>query len=115
MTLHTLTTPAISKKSDNKLFVAPLLNRIKKESRQEFVEMQEAFKLMGWGEIPDDLKIEIYDDVRYMVQELKGFYSSCDQFVQQRRNTVHFWISSFQDGICSLEAAIKALKVKSLA
>ncbi|OAN62564.1 hypothetical protein A8B79_03180 [Balneola sp. EhC07] len=115
MTLHTLTTPAISKKSETKLFVAPLLNRIKKESKQEFVEMQQTFELMGWGELPDELKIEIYDDVRFMVQELKGYYSSCDQFVQQRRNTVHFWVSSFQDGICSLEAAIKALKVKSLA
>ena len=69
MTLHTLTTPAISKKSETKLFVAPLLLRIKKESKQEFVEMQEAFELMGWGELPDELKIEIYDDVRFMVQE----------------------------------------------
>ena len=50
-----------------------------------------------------------------MVQELKGYYSSCDEFVQRRRNSVHFWVSSYQDGICTLEAAIKTLKVKSLA
>ncbi len=76
--------------------------------------MQETFALMGWEELPDDLKFEIYNDVKFMVQELKGMYSSCDPFVVNRRNTVHFWISSFKDGICSLETAIKALKVKPL-
>ena len=96
------------------LFVAPLLNRIKKEGAQEYVEMQQTFDLMGWGELPDELKIEIYDDVRYMVQELKGLYSSCDPNVERRRNTVHFWISSFQDKICTLQAAIKGVKVKAL-
>ncbi len=114
MTLHTLTNPAISKKAAPKLFVAPLLNRIKKESKQEFEEMQQSFELMGWGNLPDELKIEIYDDVRFMVHELKGYFSSCDEFVERRRNSVHFWVSSFQDGICTLQAAIKALKVKSL-
>lgn len=96
------------------LFVAPLLKRIKKESANEYVEMQQTFDLLGWGKLPDDLKIEIYDDVKFMVQELKGMYSSCDPHVERRRNTVHFWISSFQDGICTLEAAIKAVKVKAL-
>lgn len=96
------------------LFVTPLLKRIKKESAEEYVEMQQTFNLMGWGELPDDLKIEIYDDVRYMVQELKGMYSSCDPNVERRRNTVHFWVSSFQDEICSLDAAIKGVKIKAL-
>ncbi len=114
MTLHTLTTSAISRKANPTLFVAPLLKRIKKESKQEFDEMQQAFELMGWGILPDELKIEIFEDVRFMVQELKGYYSSCDPHVKRRRETVHFWVSSFQDGVCTLEAAIKALKVKSL-
>lgn len=114
MTLHTLTTPAISRKTNPTLFVAPLLKRIKKESKQEFDEMQQAFELMGWGTLPDELKIEIFEDVRFMVQELKGYYSSCDPYVQRRRETVHFWVSSFQDGVCTLEAAIKALKIKPL-
>lgn len=96
------------------LFVAPLLKRIKEESSQEYVEMLEAFTLMGWGNLPDELKIEIYNDVKFMVQELKGMYSSCDPFVENRRNSVHFWVNSFKDGICSLEAAVKALKVKAL-
>lgn len=96
------------------LFVAPLLKRIRKESADEYNEMQQAFDLMGWGELPDELKIEIYNDVRFMVEELKGRFSSCDEYVQRRRDTVHFWVSSFQDKICTLGAAINALKVKTL-
>jgi len=110
MTLNTLTTQPISKENNTKLFVAPLLQRIQKESKQEFTEMQEAFDLLGWGSLPDELKIEIYNDVRFMVMELKGRFSSCDEFVQKRRNSVHFWVSSFQDGICTLAAAITNLK-----
>ncbi|MBO6524570.1 MAG: hypothetical protein JJ971_12135 [Balneolaceae bacterium] len=111
---NALTQHNLSQAPSLNLFVAPLLKRIKKESAEEYVEMQQTFGLMGWGELPDDLKIEIYDDVRYMVQELKGLYSSCDPNVERRRNTVHFWVSSFQDGICSLDAAIKGVKVKAL-
>jgi hypothetical protein len=96
------------------LFVAPLLQRIRKESASEYKQMQEAFQLLGWGNLPDDLKIEILEDVRFMVQELLGLYSTCDPFVQRRRESVHFWVESFRDGICSKEAAIRALKVKSL-
>ncbi len=113
MTLNTLI-PAPIRKTQSNLFVAPLLDRIKEESKLEFGEMEETFRLMGWGDLPDELKIEIYDDVKFMVQELKGHFSSCDPYVQRRRQTVHFWVSSFQDGICTLEAATKALKVKSL-
>lgn len=113
MTLNTLT-PSPNRKFDNNLFVAPLLNRIKKESKLEFGEMEDTFRLMGWEDLPAELKIEIYDDVKFMVQELKGHYSSCDPYVQRRRQTVHFWVSSFQDGICTLNAAVKALKVKAL-
>lgn len=112
MTSNALKTQATSPVTT--LFVAPLLKRIKKESSAEYVEMQETFTLMGWGELPDELKIEIYDDVKFIVQELKGYYSSCDPYVKNRRDSVHFWVSSFQDGICTLHAAIKALKIKAL-
>jgi len=103
-----------SKNKKTNLFVTPLLSRIKKESAEEYSEMQEAFELMGWSKLPDDLKIEIYDDVRFMVQELKGLFSSCDPYVQRRRNSVHFWVQSFLDNICTKQAAIKALKIKAL-
>ncbi len=104
-------TPEIKKVN---LFVAPLLNRIKKESAKEFEEMQQAFELMGWAKLPDELKIEIYDDVRFMVQELNGLFCSNDEFVQRRRETVHFWVQCYLDRICTLNAAVKALKVKAL-
>lgn len=96
------------------LFAVPVLKRIQQESIEEYNEMQQAFNLMGWGGLPDALKIEIHEDVKFMVEELKGRFSSCDPFVKNRRNSIHYWVSCYQDGICSLEAAIKALKVKAL-
>lgn len=96
------------------LFVAPLLKRIKKESADEYQGIQQTFSLMGWEKLPDELKIEIYNDVKFMVQELKGMYSSCDPYVERRRNTVHFWVSAFQDGICTIDTAIKGVKIKAL-
>ncbi|MGN8224078.1 hypothetical protein ABFW99_000300 [Gracilimonas sp. BCB1] len=96
------------------LFALPILKRIERESQNEYAEMQVAFELMGWGNLPDELKIEINDDVKFMVEELKGRFSSCDPFVKRRRETIHYWVSCYQDGICSLDAAIKALKVKAL-
>ncbi|MDR9417430.1 hypothetical protein [Gracilimonas sp.] len=96
------------------LFAVPVLKRIQKESIEEYNEMQEAFNLMGWGNLPDELKIEIHQDVKFMVEELKGRFSSCDPFVKRRRDSIHYWVSCFQDGICSLDTAIDALKVKSL-
>ncbi|MDZ7806547.1 MAG: hypothetical protein U5K71_05485 [Gracilimonas sp.] len=100
--------------SKTRLFALPILKRIERESREDYTEMQEAFELMGWEDLPDSLKVEIRDDIKFMVEELKGRFSSCDPYVKRRRQTVTYWVSCYQDGICSLEAAIKALKVKSL-
>jgi hypothetical protein len=113
MTPQVKTTTRKSPKTVN-LFVAPLLQRIKKESAEEYAEMQDAFDLLGWAKLPDEIKIEIYEDVRFMVKELKGLFSSCDPYIQRRRDTVHFWVQSFLDKIATKEAAIKALKVKML-
>lgn len=98
----------------NELFAGSLLDRIGQESKAEYSEMQQAFELMGWGDLPDTLKMEIYDDVKCMVDELKGYYSSSSEFVKRRRDTVHFWVSSFQDGICSLKTAVNAVKIQAL-
>ncbi|MAO64191.1 MAG: hypothetical protein CL666_04260 [Balneola sp.] len=105
-------TPKQKKKST--LFAVPVLKRIQQESIEEYNEMQQAFNLMGWGNLPDELKVEIHEDVKFMVEELKGRFSSCDPFVKRRRETIHYWVSCFQDSICNLETAIKALKVKAL-
>ena len=115
MTPNAITKSHVAPQIETTLFVTPLLNRIKKESRQEFDEMEQTFELMGWAKLPEELKIEIYNDVKFMVQELKGYFSSCDPYVLRRRETVHYWVSCYQDGICSLNTAIKALKIKQLA
>ncbi len=115
MTPNATTKSHVAPQIETTLFVTPLLNRIKKESRKEFDEMQQTFELMGWAKLPEELKIEIYNDVKFMVQELKGYFSSCDPYVLRRRETVHYWVSCYQDGVCSLNTAVKALKIKQLA
>lgn len=94
--------------------VEPVLRKAFIEAQQEHRELQKMFSLMGWDDLPDLLKIEIKDDVAAMVDELKGQYSSCDPYVQKRRESVTYWVSCYKDGICSLQTAIDALKVKSL-
>lgn len=108
--LSTYTQP----QSEPVLFALPILKRIERESQQEYDEMQEAFELMGWSDLPDTLKVEIHADVKFMVEELKGRFSSVDPFVKSRRQTVTYWVNCYQDGICSLDAAVASLKVKSL-
>jgi hypothetical protein len=101
-------------KSTRPFDVKPLLSRVLKEAEQEHQKLQDVFAVMGWGKLPDALKIEIEDDVNAMVQELEGQYSSCDPYVQKRRERVTYWVSCFQDGICSLDTAVHALKIRSL-
>ena len=101
-------------KKTKKPFIRPLLTRISNESKWEYQELQQVFKLLGWHKVPDILKVEIYDDVRVMVEELRGNYSSCDPYVHNRRNRVHYWVQSFLDGTSSLKTAIQALKIQSL-
>jgi len=114
MTSNALKNLSENNKITHPNFAVPLLKRINKEGRQEFEEMQQAFELMGWGDLPDRLKMEIYEDVKFMVMELKGLFSSCDPYVKRRRESVHYWVSSFQDGICELDTALEALKVRPL-
>ncbi len=92
----------------------PVLRKVLKEAEREHRQLQEMFELMGWGDLPDALKIEIKDDVSAMVDELEGQYSSCDPHVARRRKRVVHWVNSFLDGICSLRTAVEALRVKPL-
>ena len=114
-TLNPLRIPSnrVIKKTKNP-FIRPLLARISSESEREYQELQQVFSLLGWLEVPDVLKVEIYDDVRAMVEELQGSYSSCDPYVRNRRNRVHYWVQSFLDWNTSLNTAIEALKIQSL-
>lgn len=92
----------------------PVLRKVLIEAEQEHRELQHMFELMGWNHLPDSLKIEIKDDVSAMAAELQGQYSSCDPNVARRRRRVMHWVNSYEDGICSLETAIDALRVRNL-
>lgn len=92
----------------------PVLRKVLKEAEKEHRELQDMFKLMGWGSLPDALKMEIKEDVASMAGELKGQYSSCDPHVARRRTSVVHWVESYRDGICSLQTAIDALHIKKL-
>lgn len=94
--------------------VEPVLRKAFLQAEKEHKELQKIFSLMGWGDLPDALKVEIKDDVASMVDELKGQYSSCDPYVKKRRQSVTYWVNCYKDGICSLNTAINALKVRKL-
>ena len=101
-------------KSTQPFDVGPLLAKVFQEAEQEHQKLQDVFSMLGWGRLPDALKVEIKDDVAAMVRELQGQYSSCDPFVQKRRERVTYWVDAYRDDICSLETAIDALRVTKL-
>lgn len=107
------TAKKLTKKQQNRNF-EPVLRKVLKEAEREHQKMQEMFELMGWGALPDALKVEIKDDVSAMTDELEGHYSSCDPHVKRRRKRVVHWVSSYLDDICSLETAIEMLRVQPL-
>lgn len=92
----------------------PALLTIIKQAELEHQKTEEMFDLLGWGELPAELKFEIENDVKGYVDELFGRFSTNCSFVQRRRETVDFWVQSFKNKICSLETAVEALKIKSL-
>lgn len=105
-------TKITQRKPETKL--EPVLRKVLIEAEQEHRELQNMFELMGWGDLPDALKIEIKDDVSAMVDELQGQYSSCDPHVARRRRSVVYWVNNFLNDVCSLATAIDALRVKKL-
>lgn len=98
--------------TDRQVKTQPQLQNIFDEAKQEYHKLEEVFDMMGWGNLPDRLKIEIKDDIAAMVDELKGNYSTCDPFVLKRRERVTYWIEMYQNRVCSLGTAIDALKIR---
>ncbi len=104
-----------SKKRDKAIFnVEPILGKALKDAKKEDQKLQQVFSLMGWATLPYRLKLEIKEDVIAMVKELKGRYSTCDSFVLKRRKSITYWVEHYQEGICSLDTAVEALRVKKL-
>lgn len=106
-------TNAVLKKR-NQSFAEPVLRKVLREASEEHRNLTETFELLGWSKLPDDLKMVIKDDILAYVNELQGNYSTCDPFVVKRRKSVFFWVQSYQNGICSIETAIKTLKINPL-
>ena len=104
--------PALKKSRSTK--VQPALLSIFKKAEAEFKELEQMFSMLGWGDLPHQLKLVIEEDVRGYIDELRGSYSTNCPLVQRRRESVDFWVNSYQDGICTSDTAVKALKVEML-
>lgn len=92
----------------------PVLRSIFREAELEHRQIQQMFGLLGWEDLPDELKYSIKEDVKGYINELQGNYSTNCPLVQKRRERIDYWINSFKDGICSLESALNALKTTRL-
>ena len=92
----------------------PVLISIFKKVEEEYNKLEQMFTLVGWGDLPTELKVEIEDDVRGYIDELEGRYSTNCPLVQRRRESVDFWVNSYLEGICSLETSVDALKIRIL-
>ena len=91
-----------------------VLNSIFHKAEAEFRATEEMFVLLGWGELPGELKMVIEEDVKGYIDELKGQYCTNCEWVQRRRERVDFWVNSYLDGICDETTAIDSLRIKKL-
>lgn len=91
-----------------------VLNLIFHKAEAEYREIEEMLALLGWGELPDELKLVIEEDVKGYIDELKGQFCTNSEWVQRRRESVDFWVNSYMDGICSMETAVSSLRVNRL-
>lgn len=83
--------------------------RLHNEFRKERKRMEEVYALLGWSDLPEVLKNVIAADVKGYADELEGRYSTRCEYVQRRRESIDFWVRSYKDGLCSVEAASDAL------
>lgn len=92
---------------------AALLSIIKKTEKEQN-RTEQMFGLLGWEELPAELKFVITEDVKGYIDELEGSYSTSCSLVQRRRESVDFWVKSYMDNLCSLETAVDSLKITRL-
>lgn len=101
-------------KNPNKFYPEPVLRSIFREAELEHRKIQQMFNLLGWSNLPEDLKYAIKDDVKGYIDELEGRYSTNCPLVQRRRESVDFWVNSYLDDICTLNTALDSLKTTKL-
>jgi len=85
------------------------LKKVELNFRKEARALNDAFALLGWQDLPNELKNEIVMDVAGMVNELNGKYCSIDAGVDKRRKRVTYWVECYRRHICTLETAVNAL------
>lgn len=91
-----------------------VLNTIFHKAEAEHREIEEMFALLGWSDLPGELKLVIEEDVKGYIDELKGQFCTNSEWVQRRRESVDFWVNSYLDGIADSDTAVKSLKVNKL-
>ncbi|MEX0681345.1 MAG: hypothetical protein WD097_08190 [Balneolales bacterium] len=74
-------------------------------------EAHELFALMGWDNLPQEIRLSIAVDVIGYRDELSGLYSTCDPMVRNRRKSISFWVNNYLNGYCNADTAAKALRV----
>ncbi|MDX1590577.1 MAG: hypothetical protein R3283_01360 [Balneolaceae bacterium] len=92
----------------------PILTQIFRKAEDEYKKTDAMFGMLGWGNLPAEIKLVIEEDVKGYVDELVGSYSTNCPFVQRRRESIDFWVNSFMDGICTVDTAVNALRVKGI-
>ena len=101
-------------KSPRSFQAEPVLRSIFKEAELEHRSIIKMFDILGWGDLPEELKFTIKEDVKGYIDELNGEYSTNCSLVQRRRESVDFWVNSYLDETCTLNTAVKALKTTRL-
>ena len=92
----------------------PALHSIFLKAEIEYQEIEQMFELLGWGELPAEVKLAVEEDVKGYIDELQGNYSTNCPFVQKRRERVDYWVNTLLDGFCTTATAVSALKRKTL-
>lgn len=85
-----------------------------KHVTQRNQDVDQVLSLLGWGLLPNQVLIEILDDLNGYAEELKGGFSTICPYVQNRRKRVVYWVESLLNGICTSETAAMALHIPSL-
>lgn len=94
--------------------VTPLERKVVRSKNPLLIESREIFEAMGWGDLPENVKLTIAIDMIGFQDELRGLYSTKDTMVLNRRKRIHYWISNLQEGLCSPETVVDALRVSYL-
>lgn len=93
--------------------VSPLLS-VFKIAKEDHSKTEEMFELLGWSQLPAELKFAVAEDVKAYYDELHGRYSTNCAYVQRRRESVDFWVKSYIDGICSFDTALDSVRINPL-